>query len=148
MKIIGFFRYFTRHGADKEVLVNVYWDTAGKTFVVDAPEQTVTEASVESQENPDFADERYIHYMDIHSHNSMKAFFSAVDDSDEKATRLYTVIGNLHKYFPDVKTRISNGGRFLEIDPAVVFDLADRSYPQEWKDSVRFRDPHKDAGYL
>ena len=84
--------------------------------------------------------------MDIHSHNSMRAFFSAIDDNDEKATRLYTVIGNLHEYFPDVKTRISNGGKFLDINPAEVFELAGQPFPEEWKDSVKFREPHKDVG--
>jgi hypothetical protein len=80
--------------------------------------------------------------MDIHSHNSMKAFYSAVDDNDEKATRLYTVIGRLDKYFPDVKTRISNGGKFQEIDPSEVFEVVAKPFPEEWKSKVHFRMPH------
>jgi len=142
MRIISFFRYFMGNGNEHEVLVNIYWDKQNREFIVDAPEQTVTKVSVESNENLDFAHDRYIHYMDIHSHNSMKAFFSAIDDADEKATRLYTVIGNLHEYFPDVKTRISNGGKFLEIDPAEVFELAAKPFPSEWKNNVHFRAPH------
>jgi PRTRC genetic system protein A len=144
MKIISFFRYYTRHGADREVLVNVYWDTVSQTYVLDAPEQTVTSVSVESSENPAYTDDRYIHYMDIHSHNSMKAFFSTTDNNDEKATRLYTVIGRLDKYFPDIKTRISNGGKFMEIDPIEVFEQVACPFPEEWTDVVRFRDPHSD----
>ena len=144
MQIIAFFRYYTFNGLDKEVLVNVYWDKRNKEFVVDAPEQVVSKASVHSCENPDYLDDRYIHFMDIHSHNSMKAFFSHIDDKDEKATRLYTVIGRLDAYMPQIKTRISNGGKFLEIDPGEVFEYMTLPFPQEWKDGVSFRASHKD----
>jgi hypothetical protein len=74
----------------------------------------------------------------------MRAFFSPVDDNDEKATRLYTVIGNLHEYFPDIKTRISNGGKFLDIDPLGVFELNEGSFPMKWTENVKFRTQHSD----
>jgi hypothetical protein len=80
--------------------------------------------------------------MDIHSHNSMKALFSAIDDNDEKATRLYTVIGRLDKYFPDMLTRLYNGSSFMFINPAEVFEGISCSFPDAWKDNVRFRNPH------
>jgi len=146
MKIIAFFRYYTIQGGDNEVLVNIYWDSHGEEFVVDAPSQTVSKVSVHSEENPDYLDERYIHYMDIHSHNSMRAFFSPTDDKDEKATRLYSVIGRLDSYFPEIKTRISNGGKFLEIDPAEVFEYIASPFPPEWKDNVKLRAAHGDIG--
>lgn len=142
MRIVAFFRYYMQNGVEKEALLNVYYDTHSKEFFIDAPEQTVAKASVDSKISEEYANERYIHYMDIHSHNSMKAFFSAVDDNDEKATRLYAVIGNLHEYFPDIKIRISNGGKFCEIDPAEVFELVARPFPNEWKENVHFRDSH------
>jgi PRTRC genetic system protein A len=148
MKIVSFFRCFIRDGNAQEALVNVYWDKHNREYVVDAPEQTVTKASVESHENPDYAGDRYIHYMDIHSHNSMKAFFSAVDDKDEQATRLYSVIGRLDKYFPDIKTRISNGGKFLEIDSGEVFEPVSEPFPAEWKSKVRFRESHNSTDVL
>ena len=141
-QIVTLFRQFTSNGNEHEALVNVYYDTQDGVFITDVPEQIVTKGSVESVENPDFIGERYIHYMDIHSHNSMKAFFSGTDDNDEKATRLYSVIGRLDKYFPDIKTRISNGGKFWEIDPALVFEHISSPVPNAWKDKVFFRKPH------
>jgi len=90
-------------------------------------------------------DERYIHFMDVHSHNSMRAFFSPIDDADEKATRLYTVIGNLDKYLPDIKTRFSNGGTFHEIDPSEVFEQVECSFPIAWTENVSFRSQHEDT---
>ena len=74
--------------------------------------------------------------MDIHSHNTMKAFFSTVDDHDEKATRLYTVVGKLDQAVPEIKTRISNGGKFMEIDPASVFEFPELAYPDTWTENV------------
>lgn len=145
MRIVAFFRYYMHNGSEKEVLLNVYYDKQINEFFIEAPEQTVTKASVESRISEEFTNDRYIHYMDIHSHNSMKAFFSAIDNKDEKATRLYTVIGDLHEYFPDVKTRMSNGGKFHEINPAEIFELVARPFPDEWKDNVHFSDSHKDS---
>jgi len=144
MKIIAFFRYFTKQGGNSEALVNIYWDSHGKEFLIDAPSQFVSKISVHSEENPEYLDERYIHYMDIHSHNSMRAVFSSTDNKDEKATRLYTVIGRLDKYFPEIRTRISNGGKFLEIDPSEVFEYVAQPFPPEWKDNVKHRAAHKD----
>ena len=43
-----------------------------------------------------------------------------------------------------MKTRISNGGRFLEINPAEAFELVGRPFPDEWRDNVHFRDSHGD----
>ena len=100
MRIVAFFRSYIHCGTEREALLNVYYDKHTQEFVVDAPEQTVTKASVESKISEKYTDGHYIHYMDIHSHNSMRAFFSPSDNADEKATRLYTVIGNLQEYFP------------------------------------------------
>jgi len=102
MKIISFFRHYSRFGNGNEALVNIYWDSHNEEFIVDTPTQIVSKTSVYSKENLDYTDDRFIHFMDIHSHNSMQAFFSHVDDEDEKATRLYTVIGRLDSYFPEL----------------------------------------------
>jgi PRTRC genetic system protein A len=142
LQIISFFRSYMSDAWEREVLINIYWDQQTRAYVVDAPEQTVTKASVDSHENLAYVDDRYIHYMDIHSHNSMKAFFSEIDDRDEKATRLYTVVGHLNEYFPDVKTRISNGGKFLYIEPSEVFETVAAPFPDEWKDRVHYRSSH------
>ena len=139
MKIFAFFRHFVTEDSENEALLNIYWDKENKEFVADAPQQIATRASVDTQLNEKFTDERYIHYMDIHSHNTMGAFFSPVDDKDEKATRLYTVIGKLNEHNPEIKTRISNGGKFLNIDPAQVFEIADFSFPKEWEDNVKIK---------
>jgi len=142
VQIVSLFRHYMNDGNDREVLVNIYWDKRNREFLIDVPAQTVTKASVDSRIDENYSDARYIHYMDIHSHNSMRAFFSAIDDADEKATRLYTVIGRLDKYFPDIKTRLSNGGKFWPINTAEVFELVSQQFPSKWKDNVHFRASH------
>ena len=77
-----------------------------------------------------------LHVMDIHSHNFMKAYFSTTDDADEKATRLYTVIGRLDKMLPDILTRISVGGKFEDIHPSEIFEYPFGDFPNEWLDNV------------
>ena len=43
-------------------------------------------------------DTRYIRYADLHSHNSMEAFFSPKDDQDEQGTGLYLVMGQVNRF--------------------------------------------------
>ena len=142
-QILAFFRHFVQNGVENEALLNIYWDKENQEFIVDAPEQVVSKISVDTRLSEKFASDRYIHYMDIHSHNTMGAFFSPVDDHDERATRLYTVVGRLDQCIPEVRTRISNGGKFLEIDPSEVFEFAGCSFPKEWKDRVNIKPKHK-----
>lgn len=136
MQAYAFFRHYANDGSGSEALLNIYWDKEAQEFIADAPEQAVTGISVESRISEEYMHDRYIHYMDIHSHKTMGAFFSAIDDHDEKATRLYTVIGRLDRPVPEIRTRISNGGRFLEIDPDVVFEASAEPFPDEWKEHV------------
>ena len=136
VQVFTFFYHFAQCGNGKEALINIYWDKENQKFIADAPEQLVSKISVDSRMNEKFANDRYIHYMDIHSHNTMAAFFSPVDDHDERATRLYTVIGRLNKSKPEIKTRISNGGKFMDIDPSEVFEFSDISFLDEWINNV------------
>ncbi|MDL2288145.1 Mov34/MPN/PAD-1 family protein [Oscillospiraceae bacterium OttesenSCG-928-F05] len=135
--IITFFRsyMFTAQGA-VEVSAHILWDKVGEAYVVSVPEQSVSRISVEAV-LPDYDTERYIDYISIHSHNTMPARFSKVDDADEQATRVYAVVGRLQDYFPQMAVRISNGGHFHEIDPHVVFEPLAIHFPGEWRDNVQ-----------
>ena len=73
--------------------------------------------------------EHMIHVMDIHSHNTMPAKFSIIDDDDEKATRLYAVVGRLDKVFPDITVRASCAGKFSCLKPQDIFETSFKAYP-------------------
>ena len=138
-QIISFFK-----SLDSEALVNIYWDKKEERFFSHVPKQFVAQMRVmacDYSNNLFIHDtEKCIHYMDIHSHMWMDAVFSKIDDEDENATRIYTVIGNLDKIYPAIKTRISNGGKFLEIPPESVFAHQYNSYPTHWREALHVYD--------
>ena len=136
--ITSFFRSFMEGNAEYEALALIYWDTKFQCFSAYVPKQTVSKEHVEAdlRDCPYDDDPRYIRYADIHSHNSMKAFFSDEDDQDERGTGLYLVMGELNRFFPDIKARISCGGSFVNIDPGEVIEGLDRDYPQDWVKNV------------
>ena len=136
--IIGFFRSQMEAGAEFEALVRIYWDRKEQKFIPFVPKQCVTKDSVTVRlTDEDLPDEqRYLYYADFHSHNSMKAVFSAIDDMDERGTRLYLVIGRLDRFFPEISARISCGGSFVPIEPSLVLEGVDSGFPAEWSDKV------------
>lgn len=137
-QIIAFFRHFMRDGYEAEALVHVYWDKTERGYKIVVPMQNVSKAHISVIVPPDetLDEVRYIHVADIHSHNSMPAFFSQIDDRDELATRVYIVVGRLDKPVPDIRARISNGGRFLPIDTGLVMETIPpditADFPSEW----------------
>jgi len=141
LEIITFFREQTGDDGNYEALANILWDRENEEFVTYIPQQIVTRGTVVSDlsDMPDA--DRYLHYMDIHSHNTMPARFSATDDADEKATRVYAVIGRLDSFMPDISVRISNGGKYLPIDASVVFERFDSACPDEWAERITVRTP-------
>ena len=125
-------------GAEFEALVRIYWDRKEQKFIPFVPKQRVTKDRVTVRlTDEDLPDEqRYLYYADIHSHNSMKAVFSAIDDMDERGTRLYLVIGRLDRFFPEISARISCGGSFVPIEPSLVLEGVDSGFPAEWSGKV------------
>ena len=136
--VLGFFRSQMEDGAEYEALVRIYWDRKEQRFVPFVPEQRVTKDRVTvrltDEDLPD--DTRYLYYADIHSHNSMKAVFSTVDDMDERGTRLYLVIGRLDRFYPEIAARISCGGSFVPIEPGLVLEGLDSGFPAEWSGKI------------
>ena len=145
-QIISFFRCYMSRLEEFEALAHILWDKELEQFVVHIPPQEVSKARVNADLSRDGLDEaRYVHYMDIHSHNNMAAKFSPVDDQDEKATRLYAVLGRLKKFFPEIMVRMSCGGAYCELDPSLVFEGLGEVFPQEWRDNVKIGASRKEA---
>lgn len=155
--ITAFFRAFMQENEEYEALALIYWDKVERRFFSYVPKQTVSQEHIDAdlRNCPYDDDTRYIRYADIHSHNSMEAFFSSVDDMDERGTGLYLVMGELNRFFPDIKARISCGGSFVDISPALVIEGLESEYSQEWEGNVtRQKDQyfpassHKLSGFL
>ena len=97
-QIISFFRCYMNEREEFEAMAHILWDKKNEAFVAHIPEQEVYKARINADlSRESLPEDRYLHYADIHSHNSMAAKFSSTDDQDEKATRLYIVLGRLNR---------------------------------------------------
>lgn len=119
-------------------MVQIYWASFKKRFLVVVPYQHVSgvEIRVPEDQPGQLDDERFYYYADVHSHNIMPAFFSEQDNRDELATRLYIVVGRLQRPSPEIRARISNGGKFLEIPLEDVVEVSPAEFPGYWTASV------------
>jgi len=105
-------------------------------YYLHIPEQTVGQASVKYEwDSP----ARHIIVGDIHSHNTMGAFFSGTDDADDALkVGISGVIGNLETDQLSFKSkwRFCCGGahNFLDLNMYEIFDIPDS--PEEWTDRV------------
>ena len=137
-RILAFFRYYTEQEHPLEVMVQIYWDSLKKRFLVVVPYQHVSgvEIRVPEEQPGQLDEERFYYYADVHSHNIMPAFFSEQDNRDELATRLYIVVGRLQRPSPEIRARISNGGKFMEIPLGDVVEVSPAEFPEYWTASV------------
>ena len=139
-QVISFFRCYMNEREEFEAMAHILWDRELEEFEVYIPKQEVSKARIDADLRHDtLSEKRYLHYADIHSHNSMAAKFSATDDRDEKATRLYIVLGRLDQFFPEISVRMSCGGVFQPLDPAAVLEGVGGEFPCQWHDNVKTR---------
>lgn len=121
--VVAFFRKNPR----KEAAVQIFYDVNAGKYEIYYPEQHVTSASVVFVRSHDMESDKVL-VMDIHSHGAMRAFFSSIDDHDEKGTRLFMVFGNLDKERITHKLRAGIAGYYKMLKLDDVFEMEDRSY--------------------
>lgn len=127
-EILECFKYIVKE-TKEELLIIIYYDTIEKEHIMDIVKvQLVTGGSVRYAYNKAYEmEDRYIKYLEIHSHNTMGANFSGTDNGDEKKVLcFYGVIGKIDEhsniYSVDQKFRIWTGKEFREVKPWEVFD--------------------------
>ncbi|MFQ7749656.1 MAG: hypothetical protein ACLRJV_21190 [Eubacteriales bacterium] len=76
--------------------------------------------------------DRYIHYADLHSHNRMPAVFSKTDDHDERATRVYMVVGRLDRYSRRSRCASATAGASWRRPEQVLEMPPVGHFPPEW----------------
>jgi len=127
---LSFFRkIYDKHSS--EVFLQFFYDENKEEYLVHCPKQQVSGASVKYDRDEKFETPEKILVFEIHSHASMPAFFSGTDDADEKDDRFFGVIGKVKEFYPEMKLRLSVGGRRREIDIGDIFDLDESSYNEE-----------------
>ena len=55
--------------------------------------------------------------VEVHSHHAMRAYFSATDNRDETARRVYGVLGRLDSQQPEIALRLSSGCKPCAVEP-------------------------------
>lgn len=126
LEVIQDFFSFVTEDYRTEALVKLFYIPSEERYVVTVPQQTVSRVSV----RVDYMEQAFMpvsdcyFVMDIHSHNIMPAFFSSVDDEDEKGNGVYGVMGlfNRNREKPAMLFRAATGGRFVSLEVDDIFE--------------------------
>jgi PRTRC genetic system protein A len=137
-QIISFFRdYCDKY--ETEVLMHIYMDTHTNRYILECPYQVVNKHLVNNSNYDPLDPKRYKKIMDLHSHNTMEAYFSPTDNADEVNPILFGVIGRLDRE-PTMVYRVGVNGYFIELPVTHLFTEFDVNnhvpYPDEWKNRV------------
>ncbi len=132
-QIVAFFKkVYAEHKA--EAIILLYYSLEKKHYVIGVPEQTVSGASAVYDKVPHIKGYRLI--GSIHSHGSMSAFHSGVDDTDELDwDGIHITIGTIENPTYSV-SMVSNGTRFMMKEEDIMQIEEIKSFPKEWMDQV------------
>lgn len=140
-EILFFFKDICDESKD-EVYVQILWNNEEQKYFNYCPEQTVSGGSVEFKRDIEL-EAKHTLVCEIHSHNRMGAFFSTIDDNDEKGDRFFGVIGKLDTSIPEMKFSFVCGGKRILLGS--LYDIFEKPeveeniFPQEWKKRVTKR---------
>jgi hypothetical protein len=141
---LSFFRAYCNEFEQNEVMLIIYWDKLTKQYFLNCPEQKVSKAFIECEFDRQLQSEkvnpRFVKVCEFHSHNTMEAYFSTVDDQNETSFLLYGVAGLLQFFTPEVKLRAGVNGEFISLPLDYIFDRPClheiRQFPKEWHSKV------------
>ncbi|MFE4525686.1 hypothetical protein ACFRCQ_26935 [Cytobacillus firmus] len=143
-QMYSFFKDFCLR-SDVEVMLQLYFDTETKRYFLECPVQHVSKVKVHAELDPKYLGRnslRFIQVAQVHSHNSMSAYFSATDNQDEKAFMIYGVFGLLNTDTPQAKFRVKGNDTELAIPIDQIFEsgaLVEVPYPAEWETRVKYQ---------
>jgi len=140
LQTISFFKKVIADKGNAEAMVQVLLSEREHVpgYFMHIADQEVSGAFVKFKRDANLEDANTL-VLDIHSHNTMGAFFSATDNADEKEARIYGVIGKLNQDWPEMKFRAGDGkGGWIELNPYDVFETPDVNVavPEEWMTKV------------
>ncbi|PLR70476.1 hypothetical protein [Bacillus sp. UMB0728] len=142
-QIYSFFKAYCDR-LDTEVMLQIFFDTESGNYFLECPVQYVSKVKVDAVLSQDLLGRnslRYIQVAQIHSHNSMSAYFSSTDDADEKAFMIYGVFGLLNTERPQCKFRVKANNTAITIPLDTIFqDITLRivPFPLEWEKRIIF----------
>jgi len=105
-----------------EVFVQFFYEPEADSYSIFVPEQKVGPASVKYERDLEY-EKGKIFVFEIHSHGNMNAFFSSIDNADEKEERFFGVIGKVSSRKPELTLRYCVGGVTRNIEIEELFDI-------------------------
>lgn len=124
--VVDFFKLVMDKFKGSEVMVQIFWNKESSSYEIFVPTQRVSGASISFDHDATMLeDPNRIWVIDIHSHNSMAAFFSGGDNNDEKSTRLFGVIGHLNRSEWASKWRAGSNGHYYDLELNDIWDYSD-----------------------
>ena len=122
-----------------EALVWIFYEPTKDEYEIYVPEQTVSHAAVKENEYCIDTLERF-RVMDIHSHGTIPAFFSSVDDADETGNRLFGVFGHYNENRSVFKLRAGTGDYHCPVLKELVFEdeESDESLVNEYAEALYY----------
>lgn len=147
-EIIQFFRDVMEiKKAEQEAMAHILFnqkDVEGldKGYRIAIPNQIVSKASAKYQF--DHIQPGDVIVVDIHSHNTMRAFFSGTDDSDDKKGIYYAMVaGQLKDKTPQLIARLNINEIRKEMSVDDIFESVKKEIkvPAEWLDKVQTVSP-------
>jgi hypothetical protein len=106
-----------RRDLSNENMVQIYWSVKENSYYLVKPRASYSKVAVHYEMT--HTDDVLV--MTIHSHNTMRAFWSSVDDEDEIYTGLFGVIGNLDRSTPSMLFRAGMEGCFESLSVDQLF---------------------------
>lgn len=104
-----------------EMVCHLHWQSGWQLQI---PPQSLSTSSCQP-----LADDSTSSYhqavIDLHSHATMGAYFSTVDDADEVGFRIYAVLGRVDTRHPEMAVRVGLHGHWWPIPADWVFELPD-----------------------
>lgn len=139
LQIEAFFRkVMAVKKGDLEAMIWVMW-SAAQGYFLHVPDQTISKASVRYDWD-DIPDGASI-IVDVHSHNTMAAFYSSTDNSDDQhGIRFSGVFGHLDKPEPMTIWRFNYRDKKYEAKLDDIFEMPHArtiEIPDEWIDNVK-----------
>jgi PRTRC genetic system protein A len=137
---LGFFKEVCRKHSNAEAFVRIWWNRRERRYEIQVPEQSVSGGGVHHRDDFDRDNSGdWLVAADIHSHNTMSAFWSGVDDADEKKApegRIHGVIGKVPSKLPEWKWRMRVRDGFIDMSLADVFEVPSKEpvpFTVSWK---------------
>ena len=138
-QIVEFFRQVSKKmKSDFEAHAWILW-TAEKGYFISVPKQSVSKASVSFTYDDESLPPGSVIVLDIHSHNTMGAFYSGTDDNNDKSGIYYSaVIGKLTDTTFEYVIRFNLYEQKKKCDLGDVFDIQQKKVdvPENWLDQV------------